>query len=119
MSQQSPRPASGLGASHPQKEINTRRSPAAGSVLWFLWMLGMWVAFFVLLRLDQIDVVWTWVRDLPLVAEVVAWFLFLPWMLGTAVWTSDWSEGVRVALVLTFALGWTIISVPRSKKSRH
>jgi hypothetical protein len=116
MSQQSPRLPSGLDASQPQQETDTPRNPSAGAVLWFVWMVGMWAAFFVLLRLDRLDAVWTWVRDLPLLVEVIAWFLFLPWILGTAVWTSGWSEPVRVALVLTFALGWTIVSIPRAKK---
>ncbi len=40
----------------------------------------------------------------------------VPWMLGTAVWTSTWSEWVRVLLVLTFVVGWTIVSIPRPRK---
>jgi hypothetical protein len=80
-------------------------------------MLGMWVAFFVLLRLDRIDAVWTWARDLPLLVKLIAWFLLLPWMLGSSVWTSGWSEWVRLSLVLVFAVGWTIISIPRPKRS--
>jgi uncharacterized membrane protein len=79
-------------------------------------MVGMWVAFFVLLRTDRLDGLWSSIRDLPLLIEVVAWFLFLPWMLVTAVWTSAWSEWVRVLLVLTFAVGWTIVSIPRPRK---
>jgi hypothetical protein len=115
MSQQSAR-LSGGRAPHPQKKMDRRGVPSLGSVLWFLWMLGMWVGFFVLLRLDRIDSVWSWVRDLPLLAELVAWLPFLPWMLGAAVWTGGWPEWLRVTLTLTFAIGWIIISVPRPKK---
>ncbi|TCN31160.1 hypothetical protein EV644_12934 [Kribbella orskensis] len=101
------------GASRP----DSRRS-RTGSRLWFLWMVGMWVAFYVLLRSDRLEEVATWIRDLPLVVELGAWLLFFPWVLATAVWTSDWSEWLRVVLVVIFTAGWTIVSIPRRKTTR-
>ena len=59
-----------------------------GATIWFVWMVAMWVMFFVLLAADRIDDIWSRVRDLPLLAEAVLWVAFLPWMLGSAVWTS-------------------------------
>jgi hypothetical protein len=93
------------------------RPVTTGSKVWFVWMTGMWVAFFVLLRSNLLDEVATWIRDLPLVLELGVWVLGFPWVLGTAVWTSDWSEGLRVTLVVIFAAGWTLISIPRPKKA--
>jgi hypothetical protein len=43
---------------------------------------------------------------------------FLPWMLGTAVWTSSWPAVVRVLLVLCFAVGWTVVSIPREQPAK-
>jgi Ca2+/Na+ antiporter len=119
MSQQSPKlpgdvATSGIGSR--TRQPDTRRGPSAGSMLWFVWMVGMWVAFFALLRTERLDGLWSSIRDLPLLAEIVVWFLFMPWMLGTAVWTSAWSEWVRLLLVLTFVVGWTIVSIPRPRK---
>jgi hypothetical protein len=95
-----------------------RRRPL-GATLWFLWMVVMWVAFFVLLVADSVDEIWDAVRDLPLLVEVVAWVAFLPWMLGTAVWTSTWPAAVRALLVACFAIGWTIVSIPREQPTRR
>jgi hypothetical protein len=95
-----------------------RRRPL-GATLWFLWMVAMWAAFFVLLFADRLDEIWDAVRDLPLLGEVVAWVAFLPWMLGTAVWTSTWPAAVRVLLVACFAIGWTIVSIPREKPTQR
>jgi len=55
------------------------------------------------------------VRDLPLVVEGMLWLAFLPWLLGTAVWESSWPDALRVALVVVFAAGWTLASIPRAK----
>jgi hypothetical protein len=37
-----------------------------GATLWFLWMVGMWVAFYVLLFADKLERLWSSIRDLPL-----------------------------------------------------
>jgi hypothetical protein len=89
-----------------------RRRPL-GAILWFVWMAAMWVAFFVLLLADRLDEVWNWITELPLVAEIVVWIAFLPWVLGTFVWTRDWTDWLRLALVVVFAVGWTLVSIPR------
>jgi hypothetical protein len=78
-------------------------------------MVGLWVAFFVLLFADRLGALWNAVLQLPLLLEIVLWVVFLPWMLGMAVWTSSWGDWLRVALVLLFAIGWTIASIPRRR----
>lgn len=94
-------------------------SPASfGARLWFIWMVAMWVAFFVLLLSNRLDGIWHAILQLPLVVEIILWVVFLPWMLGMAVWTSSWADGLRVVLVLCFAAGWTIVSIPRPRKVR-
>jgi hypothetical protein len=93
-----------------------RRRPL-GAVLWFVWMVAMWVAFFALLVADRLDEVWDWVTGLPLVAEVVVWIALFPCVLGTFVWTRDWAGWLRLLLVVVFAVGWTLVSIPRRKPS--
>lgn len=95
-----------------------RRAPAS-STGWFVWMTGLWVAFFVLLSQGQLDDLAAWIRDLPLVLEILVWIAFFPQVLATAVWTSDWSEALRTTLVILFAAVWTIVSIPRPRSGRR
>jgi hypothetical protein len=119
MSQQPPPPSPDGAASGSNSQATTpppaRPRRTVGAILWFLWMVGMWLAFFALLWADQLDEVWSWIRDLPLIAEIVLWIAFLPWMLGMAVWTSSWATWIRVVLVVLFAVGWIVVSIPRRR----
>ena len=91
------------------------QSSHTGGILWLAFMVVMWIAFFAALYADQLDAVRMWVRDLPLLAELGLWLLAFPWLLGTAVWESAWTPALRALLVGAFALGWTLISIPRSR----
>lgn len=97
-------------------EASAGRRPLL-AVVWFVWMEAMWVAFFVLLFSDRLAEVWSAVMHLPAVAQVAVWIAFLPWMLGSWVWLGPWPLWIRGALVLCFAIGWSLISIPRRKKS--
>lgn len=100
-------------AAHPAVSRPERRP--LGAKIWFVWMVAMWIAFLAALLVDRLDDVWRWVRDLPLLVELLLWVLTLPWLLGTAVWESSWPTWLRAALVVTFAAAWTLISIPRAK----
>ncbi|MEV0287044.1 MULTISPECIES: hypothetical protein [unclassified Kribbella] len=95
------------------------RTTMTGSKLWLLLMVGLWMAFYLFLGADRLDDVETWIRDLPLVLELGVWLVGFPWVLATAVWTSDLSETVRVTLVVLFTVVWTIISIPRPKRAKQ
>jgi hypothetical protein len=84
-----------------------------GAMIWFAWMLAMWAGFFALVLADRIDVVWSWVRDLTLLVELLVWVALFPWLLGAAVWTSSWAGWLRLLLVLAFTFGWSLVSIPR------
>lgn len=88
------------------------------AVVWFVFMIGMWVAFFILLLTNQLAGLWSQVTQLPILAEVVLWIAFLPWMLGSWVWLGSWPLWIRIGLVLCFAIGWSIVSIPRRRRSR-
>jgi hypothetical protein len=81
-------------------------------------MEAMWAAFFVLLLSDELPAIRDMIRDLPLAGELVAWIALFPWLLGTAVWTGPWAEPTRVVLVLGFAVGWSLLSIPRRERPR-
>ncbi|WP_432877392.1 hypothetical protein ACQPYH_28635 [Kribbella sp. CA-245084] len=97
----------------PAPEVRRASATSGG---WFVWMVGMWVAFFVLLNAGRLDDLAGWIRDLPILLEILVWVAFFPWVLGTAVWTSGWSEGLRITLVVLFAAVWILISIPRPRK---
>jgi hypothetical protein len=90
-----------------------------GARIWFVWMVAMWAGFFALLVAERIDGVWSWVRDMPFLAELVLWLALFPWFLGAAVWTSSWTGWLRLLLVLGFAFGWSLASIPRRKPPKQ
>jgi hypothetical protein len=97
----------------------TTTRPAAsrvGGVAWLVFMVAMWIAFLVALLGDRLGDVWQWARDLPLVLELGLWLLTFPWLLGTAVWESSWATWLRIIFVASFAIAWTLISIPRENK---
>jgi hypothetical protein len=104
-------------AALPRSEGLERRP--LGATIWFVWMVAMWAGFFAFLVADRIDGVWSWVRDLPLLAELVLWLALFPWFLGAAVWTSSWTGWLRLLLVLGFAFGWSLASIPRRKPPKQ
>ena len=93
------------------------QSSRVGGAAWLVFMVGMWIAFFVALLDDQLGQVWQWVRDLPLLFELGLWLLSFPWLLATVVWENSWAPWLRVCLVASFAIGWTLISIPRAKET--
>jgi hypothetical protein len=96
----------------------TIRPPSSrlGGVAWLVFMVGMWIAFFGALVGDRLDDIWHWARELPLVLELGLWVLGFPWLLGTAVWESSSASWLRVCLVASFAITWTVISIPHQKE---
>ena len=92
--------------------------PSIGACAWFGLMVGSWLAFAVLAisSPDTLADIWQWVSDLSLVLELVVWFLTFPWMLALAVWESDWSDTLRVLVVIGIATAWTLMSIPRPRR---
>jgi hypothetical protein len=43
--------------------------------------------------------IWAWVRQLPLLVQLVMWLLLLPWMLALWIWTQPWALAIRLVLV--------------------
>jgi hypothetical protein len=83
--------------------------------LLFLAFAALWFGFFVALVVDPavLTSAQHTIEGLPLIAQGLAWLLFLPLMGGLWVWTTDWPLVARVALVAGIA-GWNlIVFIPR------
>ena len=72
--------------------------------------LLMSVVFLVLLIVapDRLDAAWQWIRDLPIVLEVFAWVLLLPWMLAYLAWNASWVLWLRVVAVAILTGGFAL-----------
>jgi hypothetical protein len=72
----------------------------------------LWVGFAIALVVNRewLDLLWTWVRALPLVAEIIVWVLFLPIMVGLWIWESSWPALVRL-LASAGIVVWTLLAV--------
>ena len=72
----------------------------------------LWVGFAVALIVNRewLDLLWDWVRTLPLVVEIIVWVLFLPIMVGLWIWESSWPVIIRW-LGAGGIVVWTILAV--------
>ena len=72
----------------------------------------LWVVFAIALVVNRewLDLIWHWVRALPLVVEIIIWVFFLPIMVGLWIWESSWSTLISL-LALAGMLGWTFLAV--------
>jgi hypothetical protein len=100
-----------------EQVIGTLASGLGNSVAWlaengvlFVLFAVIWVAFGAGLLLSQgsLDQAWQAIRDLPLIAQVGVWLLFLPVMIGLWIWETTWPLIVRLVLVLGVA-GWNLM----------
>lgn len=88
---------------------------AAETGVLFVAFAVLWLAFGVLLIVNQgdLDAAWSWIRSLPLLAQLAVWVLFLPVVLGLWIWETTWPWVLRLVLVIGIA-GWNLlIFLPR------
>jgi hypothetical protein len=72
----------------------------------------MWVGFAAALAVNPewLDLLWSGVRALPAVAQIIVWVLFLPVMVGLWIWESSWPVIVRL-LAFAGLVVWTLLAV--------
>jgi len=70
----------------------------------------LWAAFGVALVRDRsrLDEAWQWLRGLPLIAQGIAWLLFLPVLIGLRVWRARWPLAGRLVMIGGLA-GWSLL----------
>ena len=66
-------------------------------------------------RPEVLSTVWTMVRGWPLVGQIVAWVLLLPWLLSLWIWRSSWPSWLRWLLVILLLAGTPVAFVPRQR----
>ncbi|MGI5939272.1 MAG: hypothetical protein ACOX8V_01005 [Thermoleophilia bacterium] len=66
----------------------------------------LWVAFAALWIFSQntLNYVFDWIQGLSLVAEIIVWILFLPWVAALWIWHADWPFWLRLILIFGIAL---------------
>lgn len=76
---------------------------------------ALWIGFggLLLRRRSSLDDAWLRLRALPLPVQGLAWLLFLPVLVGLAVWRTAWPLVTRLAVIAGLA-GWNLlVFVPR------
>jgi hypothetical protein len=86
--------------------------PRAMSVYAIAIFIVLWVGFAIALVVNQewLDILWTWVRELPSVVEILVWVLFLPIMVGLWIWESTWPALLRLVGFVGI-VAWTLVAV--------
>lgn len=86
---------------------------------WFWWVVVTIVSLAFAAALvfspPTLASLWQAVRGLPVLAQVVTWVLFLPWMLAYWIWQSSWSAWLRLLLVVLLVGGVVFSFFPRQR----
>jgi hypothetical protein len=95
----------------PSRTATVRTGPSLGA-----FALSLTFVILLIVAPEQLDAAWQWIRDLPIVLEVLAWVVLLPWMLAYLAWNSSWDLWLRV-VALAFLLGGIAMSFWRRNDS--
>lgn len=98
-----------------------RCAPATTQVpgsTFFGLMAGTWGAFVTLLAVSPttLDDAYEWLRELPIVWELLMWLVTLPWTLAYLVYDSSWEHWLRVLAVVLIVVVHLGISAPKVQK---
>lgn len=84
----------------------TKTTPTAAELAFNYLMFGMSVAitaafaYYLLGEPSRLTEVWGWIRQLPLLVQLVLWLLFLPWMFALWVLAQPWAFALRLVVVV-------------------
>ncbi len=81
----------------------------------FVVFAVLWVAFAWALVAGQggLDQAWSWIRELPLIFQLIVGVLFLPVVAGLWIWESTWPLVIRLVLVGGLAIFNLYLFFPR------
>lgn len=86
--------------------------PRALSVYAIAIFVVLWAGFVFALAVNRewLDMLWSWMREQPLLVEILVWVLFLPITVGLWIWESTWPVLLRL---VGFAgiVAWTLVAV--------
>jgi hypothetical protein len=105
--------AVGSGTGQAAKE-HRRMNEVIGVVAFGLFA-GLWLAFGYAIVASQgsLDEVWRWIREMPLIGQVVLVLLTLPVTVGLWVWETSWPLIVRLVLVVGLGTANLVVFFPR------
>jgi len=86
--------------------------PLAMNIYCIVIFVFLWVGFAIALVTNRewLDILWSLVRDLPLLVEIIVWVVFLPVMVLLWIWESSWPALVR-SLGYAGVAAWTLLAV--------
>ncbi len=96
---------------------NRRATPTqVPGASFFAVMAGLWGAFVTLLAVSPttLDDAYDWLRELPIVWELLMWILTLPWAVAYLVYETSWEHWLRVLLVALIVLVHLGVAAPRA-----
>jgi hypothetical protein len=81
-------------------------------------MAGLWGSFVTLLAASPatLDDAYDWLRDLPVVWELLMWLLTLPWTVAYLVYETSWEHWLRVSVVALIVAVHLSIAAPRAPR---
>lgn len=108
-----------IAVDEPQCVGRPVRVQAPGSAFLAL-IAGLWGAFVTLLAVSPatLDDAYAWLRELPLVWELLMWLLTLPWTVAYLVYETAWEHWLRVLVVVVIATVHLGICAPRIPRTR-
>ncbi len=83
-----------------------KKAPTASELAFNYLMFGLSTiatvafAYYLLTNPAVLAQTWAWIRQLPLLVQLVMWLLFLPWMIALWIWVQPWAVALRFVLVL-------------------
>ena|SRR6476469_9655302 len=90
---------------------------APGSAF-FALMAALWGSFVTLLAVspETLDGAYDWLRELPLVWELLMWIVTLPWTVAYLAYETSWEHWVRVLLVALVVAAHLGACAPRTPR---
>ena len=83
-----------------------KRPPTATELAFNYLMFGLSTvatvafAYYLITNPSVLNDAWTWIRQLPLIVQLLAWLLLLPWMIALWIWVQPWAVAIRLVLVV-------------------
>jgi hypothetical protein len=103
-----------IAVEKPGCRVDPVPTQAPGSAFLAL-MAGLWGAFVTLLAVSPatLDDAYEWLRELPIVWEVLMWIFTLPWTVAYLVYETGWEHWLRVLIVALIVAVHLSVCAPR------
>jgi len=109
-----------IAVEKPSCRVDSVPTQAPGSAFLAL-MAGLWGAFVTLLAVSPSTLgdAYDWLRELPIVWEVLMWLVTLPWTVAYLVYETSWEHWLRVLVVALIVAVHLSVCAPRTPRPRE